>query len=139
VARFGAQGRVPHCRAVLRRKFRNTGPSADTRVTVENRANGLCERCGGNLYGKAASIHHRRPRRMGGTTDPAVNTASNLMVICGSGVTGCHGWIESNRTQAYAEGWLLHSGQNPEAIPARIHGLGFRLLTPEGGYKALWE
>lgn len=76
---------------------------------------------------------------MGGSSDPAVNAPSNLMLLCGSGVTLCHGWIESNRTEAYQQGWLLHSGHSPEVIPAYIHGLGFRLLTPEGGYRALWE
>lgn len=127
-------------RGALRRKKKpSTGPDEDTRMTVYLRANGYCERCGVGLNGKAVSIHHRRPRRMGGTSDPIINTVPNLLLVCGSGTTGCHGWIESNRTAAYQSGWLLHSGQDPESIPAQIYGKGFRLLTSQGAYKALWE
>lgn len=127
-------------RPTRRKKSTNTGPDDDTRMTVHMRADGYCERCGIDFDGVGMmSIHHRRPRRMGGTSDPVANSVSNLMAICGSGTTGCHGWIESHRTEAYTNGWLLYSGQNPGEIPAYIHGKGFRLLTSEGAYKALWE
>lgn len=83
------------------------------------------------------SVHHRRPRRMGGTTDPAVNTPANLAILCGSGTTGCHGEIESRRTDAYADGWLLHAGQDPVDVPVRLRGGPMIFLTADGGYRAL--
>ena len=53
------------------------------------------------------SIHHRCPRRMGGSSDVEINVPSNLVTLCGTGTTGCHGWIESHREQATEQGWLL--------------------------------
>ena len=43
---------------------------------------------------------------MGG--DRHANTGANLVLMCGTGTTGCHGWAESNRAQAHDEGWLVH-------------------------------
>lgn len=57
---------------------------------------------------------------MGGSKRAELNTPANLIVICGSGTTGCHGRIESNRTEAYADGLLLHDGQDPAAVPVLL-------------------
>lgn len=46
---------------------------------------------------------------MGGTTDPAINDPRNLVTLCGSGTTGCHGWVESQRDRARQLGWLIDS------------------------------
>lgn len=46
---------------------------------------------------------------MGGTRDPRINDPRNLVALCGSGTTGCHGWIESHRELALAQGWLIAS------------------------------
>ncbi|MGN6162551.1 MAG: HNH endonuclease [Marmoricola sp.] len=124
--------------AVLKRKSRRpTGPSVGVREEVWERAGGYCERCGKAIGTSAMSVHHRRPRRMGGTTDPAVNTPANLAILCGSGTTGCHGEIESHRTEAYADGWLLHAGQDPADVPVRLRGGPMIFLTPDGGYRSL--
>lgn len=55
---------------------------------------------------------------MGGSPLPWVNLAANLIVLCGSGVTGCHGWVESNRDKAYEQGWLIrrHGSLLPEQV-----------------------
>lgn len=74
---------------------------------------------------------------MGGTTDPTVNTVPNLAILCGSGTTGCHGEIESHRNDAYADGWLLHAGQNPAEVPVRLRGGPMVMLTSDGGYSSL--
>ena len=78
-------------------------------------ADWMCERCGR----PATNVHHRRPRGMGGTKDPTIHDPSNLVALCGSGTTGCHGWIESNRAQARWEGWLIsrHDTRSPADIP----------------------
>lgn len=109
-------------------------PTARTREIVTQRADRggwpVCERCGTH---RGANLHHRRPRQMGGSTDPATNTASNLLLLCGSGTTGCHGWIESHRAIAYQHGWLLRSWQIPLDTPVRIHDRGPVLLDDIGG------
>lgn len=78
-----------------------------------------------------ASIHHRKPRRMGGTKDPAINQMSNLIVLCGSGITGCHGNIEKNRRWAYTLGYLLTANDDPTQTPVLLRKR-WVLLTDEG-------
>lgn len=102
------------------------------------RSGGRCENCGGSLgpqrRGVDFSGHHRLPRRMGGTNNPAVNGAANVVILCGSGTTGCHGRIESNRTDAYARGLLLHAGEVPSATSVDlVYGLVF--LDDVGGWE----
>lgn len=120
-----------------RRARKNTGPSTGVREEVWERSGGYCERCGKAIGTSAMSVHHRRPRRMGGTTDPSVNTVPNLAILCGSGTTGCHGEIESRRSDAYADGWLLHAGQDPAEVPVRLRGGPMVMLTSDGGYSSL--
>ena len=54
---------------------------------------------------------------MGGTKDPAANDVPNLALLCGTGTTGCHGHIESHRTQAKADGWIVPKWENPQTVP----------------------
>jgi hypothetical protein len=100
--------------------IRKTGPSPETRHAVWTRAQGRCERCFVELYPPAPySIHHRKPRQMGGTKSERINEVENLLLLCGSGTTGCHGWVESHRAEAYRDGWLVHSWDDPAEIPIR--------------------
>ena len=93
-----------------------------------------CERCGRQVVTVGRSIHHRKPRRMGGTRSAATQAASNLLVVCGSGTTGCHGWVEAHRTQALADGWLLHDGDEPlDTRVLRRHV--WVLLDDNGGWR----
>jgi hypothetical protein len=80
---------------------------------------GRCERCRGPLDGVfGMSVHHRKPRGLGGGKGrPWINEPPNLLAICGSGTTGCHGWVESNRTIALHRGLLLLTGWLPEQTP----------------------
>lgn len=102
---------------------RHTGPDQDTSWALYARAGGHCEVCNVDLTtGRSYSKHHRLPRGRGGT-----NVLSNLMLVCGTGTTGCHGMIESRRTIAYTRGWLVRTGIDPAAAPVRIHSM--RLLA----------
>lgn len=47
-------------------------------------------------------IHHRVPRRMGGSRDPRLGSAENGVLLC----VRCHAWVESHREEARAEGLL---------------------------------
>lgn len=90
---------------------RRTGPTPATVELVWVRDGGRCARCGIGLNrgarGTAWSVHHRRPRGMGGSRSAWVNEAANLLLLCGTGVTGCHGWVESHRADARDLGWLI--------------------------------
>ena len=87
-----------------------TGPDLATRQAVIDRAGRKCERCGQ----PGEQIHHRKPRGMGGTSDPAINAFPNLVLVC---VT-CHDEIERNRQMAYESGWLVHRWQDPAEVTA---------------------
>ena len=68
-----------------------------------------CARCNVSILNQPSSVHHRKPRGMGGTKDPRANDPRNLIRLCGTGTTGCHGWVESNRHEARSTGWLIQS------------------------------
>jgi hypothetical protein len=105
----------------------------DTRALVIARAGGVCEVCGEKPT-RDGSIHHRRPRGMGGTRNPEINSPTNLMYLCGSGTTGCHGWIESNRNDARVLGYLLRSGDDALETPVLLHRKRRVYLEPSGVY-----
>ena len=98
---------------------------------VHKRSRQRCERCG-TANATRWSIHHRKPRGMGGTKDPAINSPANLLLLCGSGTEGCHGWVESNRAQAYETGLLVYRADDPVRVPVRLWR-GTVLLDDGGG------
>lgn len=130
-----ARGKALAARSVAAARPVDTGPSVVLRRLVAERAGYCCERCGrflhdGDAWTRVHSFHHRLPRGRGGG-----NTAANLVLVCGSGVTGCHGQIESQRTAAYDTGWLVETGIDPAAKPLLIHELGHVFLTADGDYQ----
>lgn len=58
-----------------------------------------CMRCGKNTHGACDhSTHHRQLRRH---ADPDVRDCpANLIRLCGSGTTGCHGWVHAHPYEA---------------------------------------
>ena len=108
-----------------------TGPDALTVDQVLARDGLRCVRCGRRIDMGDFSIHHRRPRKMGGTRDETINRCDNLVTLCGTGTTGCHGWVESHRAAAYALGLLVHSHHFSWAVPIITHR-GPRELTRDG-------
>ncbi len=103
-----------------------------TRDIVVTRAAGCCERCG--RYAEGGSVHHRSARRMGGSKDPSKNDPSNLLLLCGSGTTGCHGEVETKAAQHYDDGYLVHSWDDPHLIPVPHEFLGRVWLSDDGSY-----
>lgn len=107
-----------------------SGVSPAVRDIVIVRARGYCERCG---YGNTATqIHHRRPRAMGGSKRHDTNTASNLGLLC----VACHRTVEADRAQAYEDGWLVHQGHSPSAVPVCRRGV-FVWLNDDGTFDAV--
>lgn len=101
---------------------------------------GACARCGRHVAhlerGIAWSIHHRRPRGAGGTSLAWVDEAANQIILCGSGTTGCHGWVESNRSEARAQGFLvpLLGRWKADEVAITHKTLGVVYLTDDGGW-----
>lgn len=107
------------------------------------RSGGICEArtpaclaaAGGRLVaGVPVSRHHRQPRGRGGSALVATHDLSNLLLVCGDGTTGCHGFIESERTYAYGRGLLVHRGDDPAAIPLELASGRLVLLDVRGGF-----
>lgn len=118
---------------------RNTGPSAFTRLVVIGRAGGCCERCGKTVHADGRfvdeySIHHRKPRGMGGTKDPAANSPSNLVLLCGSATTpdGCHTSVEKFREASVRTGWIVPRTADPAKVPVKFASGRWYLLNDEG-------
>ena len=112
----------------------DTGPDRNTRSLVKERDHYLCARCGISVYGIRTSIHHRRNRGEGGSGDPAINSPANLLLVCGTGTTGCHGWIGGNPTEAGQYGFVvsLNSDEDPADVPVKHAVYGWTLLRPDG-------
>lgn len=90
--------------------MKRTGFSERTRKIIMKRDFHRCLVCG--IRKQDMQIHHRCPRRMGGTLDPWVNSPANGVLLC----AGCHQGIELDRTLGYAQGLLLHAGQRPPLV-----------------------
>lgn len=114
--------------AAKKSRYGATGPQPHIRLLVAARSGGCCERCACALPIGGGDCHHRKPRRMGGTRDRQINAPSNLVVLC----RPCHDWIESHRTRALADGWLIPSNGNPAVVPVRS-GLHGRVLLADDG------
>lgn len=91
------------------------GPTAETISTVDERDRYRCAKCEQPIRG--GSRHHRKLRRFDD------HSADNLLLLCGSGTTGCHGWVHANVRESYENGWLVHSWHEPREVPVRLrHG-----------------
>lgn len=103
------------------------------RKIVAERAAGRCEIC---RAAGALTFSHRTPKSLGGKW-----AASNGVRACGSGTTGCHGFIEAHPEHAAAGGWRVTGGQDPAAAPVWLHPVlawpGWVLLDDVGGYTYL--
>lgn len=110
-----------------KRRAKHTGPNVGTVQLLQARSGGQCEFV--ECQRPAVHTHHRKPRRLGGSTDPAINLPPNLVRLCAHH----HQWVESNRLEALAMGLLLHANDVPSETPVLLgHGLLF--LTVTGGY-----
>lgn len=110
---------------------RYTGPSQQIVQAIIGRSTMFCEAghtCGAKYLsgerGYAWSVHHRRSRGMGGSKAPAINLPANLLVVCGSGTTGCHGFLEANPLWAFDNGLRIHTLPQRLTVPidSLLHG-----------------
>ena len=109
--------------------------SSDTRETVKVRDGYRCIRCRAAAGENGAlNLHHRQARGQGGSRDPLSASPANLLTLCGSGTTGCHGWVEFHRSQAEALGFIVRHGIDPATVPVWIDG--YRWMLRHDGSKA---
>lgn len=109
-------------------KRRDTGPCEAVRLLVRGRAGDRCEACG--RRGELLDQHHRRPRGLGGSSDPATNRPANLVLLCRQ----CHRWVEAHRSVALDMGWLVLQGHDPASVPLLVFPDRLVLLTVDGRY-----
>lgn len=75
---------------------------------IGDRDHGRCVRC----YAMGGNRHHRKRRSQGGK-----DLGSNLILLCGSGTTGCHGYVHAHPEESYIKGWLVSGDADPALIP----------------------
>lgn len=98
-------------------------PMRESRPIVEVRSGGVCERCG---IARATNIHHRKLRRHGD------HRPANLVHLCGTGTTGCHGHVHANVQESYELGFLVRSTNNPRIVPVKHARFGWVRLLDNG-------
>jgi hypothetical protein len=82
----------------------------------------------------AHSRHHRLPRGMGGSALPGQHGLDRLLLLCGDGVAGCHGWVESHREEARRRGLLVAHGVDPGSVAVELSSGQLVLLDASGGF-----
>ena len=88
-----------------RQKRRNAARYNKARAEVIERSGGRCEAAvEGVCKVQGTNAHHKRMSGQGGPATP-----ENLLWACGSGTTGCHGWIPANPREAVQLGLLVSS------------------------------
>lgn len=145
-ARLAADGTVPWSTfspgSALTRKPRSkrsrrpadSGPDEATVRLVWGHDQGCCVRCGTILWpagrGFGWSVHHRVLKSHGVNNSP-----TNLILLCGSGSSGCHGMVHSRpRTYRAEGGWILRSTDNPAQVAVLLAGSRWVYLTVDGRY-----
>lgn len=84
----------------------------ELKTAIAERDGGRCARCGTVILGGPHSIHHLTH---GNRSD---NRPQTLLTLCGSGTTGCHGWVTENRHLARLAGWVRSKhARNPDEQP----------------------
>lgn len=92
------------------------------RARLNERADRLCEVRLPGCFHHANNAHHRKNASQGGTDE-----LSNLLLACGSGTTGCHGWITEHPGDAKRMGLSVWRSDDPALTPVRYRGLWARL------------
>lgn len=114
-----------------------SAPSKAVCDAVDRRDDFRCQRCGASLQVTSGSRHHRMRRRDGG------HSPAQLILLCGSGTTGCHGWVHSHPAAARALGLIVPALRRPplepDEVPVKVFGAGWVLLKRDGTRERVLE
>lgn len=112
---------------------RKTGPTKQQAETVIERSEGVCEYPG--CVAPGAQLHHRRPRGIGGTRDPLINSPANIVNIC----YPHHALVEQFRVASQERGFLISrlSALTADQVPLLYRDGRWVLLHDDGGIEQL--
>lgn len=103
---------------------RVTPEERQARTLTRKRSGARCEvLLEGWCLGGRLNFHHRMDTSVGGLW-----TAPNGLMACGSGTTGCHGWITEHPAGARPKGWSVRSHVDPRRTPVLRRGRWVLLL-----------
>lgn len=107
---------------------------ADSKRAALERQGWHCLRCGTNIHDPSRwpgrSGHHRQLRR---AADPDVrHSPANIVELCGSGTTGCHGWVHQHVAEAERLGLIVPFGADPRDVPVFDWEGRWMLLNMDG-------
>lgn len=110
-----ADAGVDHDRGMCRdgdpRRHTVTGFRPVVVAAIMARAANQCEIGAAGCTVHVDTIHHRRPRAMGGTRRPDTNWCSNGLATC----RDCHAYVESHRDWARKWGFVVAQWGDPAA------------------------
>lgn len=109
-------------------------PTTKTRILVARRDGYACMRCGRDLLNGYTdhSVHHRRLRSH---PWPGLHEPQNLILLCGTGTTGCHGWVHAHPERSRELGYMVSMSEDrPETVPVYSMRHKWILLDAEGGW-----
>jgi hypothetical protein len=101
------------------------------RELLAARSNGICELCSA---ARATNAHHRKNASQGGQWTP-----SNLLHLCGSGSTGCHGHVTTHPQVSREQGWSVPSRLDPAETPVWVAWRGWVFLDDTGSIEQAEE
>lgn len=122
-----ARGKAMTRSIVKKKRTAATAAERNARKVVAARSGGLCELC----LKPGTNMHHRLNRSQGGRWTP-----ENILHLCGSGTTGCHGAVTVNVALAQSRGWSVRSTQDPAEEPVFLAGRGWVFLLEDGSTTA---
>jgi hypothetical protein len=95
------------CRAIIKGRCEDESGQP----WCEVRIHGVC-------LGKGTNYQHRKNRSQCAKYERWA--PSNGLYVCGSGTTGCHGYIHAHPKESYANGWMVRQVYIQENIPVRL-------------------
>ena len=89
----------------------------------------------GSVVAGGWSLHHRKGRGMGGTRERM--TCAHGLVLCGTGSTGCHGWVTEHPKEAFEYGLCVPKNATtaeyqPQNVRVRDRAGRWFILTEHG-------
>lgn len=101
---------------------------------VDMRDQWCCRRCGIRLSIVEGSRHHRQRRAAGG------HVTSNIILLCGSGTTLCHGWVHAHPEVATMRGFIVPANGRARSLVIPLLSRGqWWLLDDVGGQELIPE